>query len=110
MQIGGDDDIERLGFADHHGGDRINENPLGFHFRVLLCDLVKHLIPQHHAMALRIGFCDECEMPARPFHGQFKSKPVDAGRATTGEYGDFGGQLRGESAMHATARAGIFAL
>jgi hypothetical protein len=103
VQVVGDDGVQSLPLQHHARGDRVNEHPVGLHVRVLLCNLVEDLIPQHHAMALCVRFRDQRKKLSLPLFRQFKRKPVNAFDADTRKNRGLGGNLLRQSPVHAPA-------
>jgi hypothetical protein len=78
--------------------------------REILGNLVEDLVPQHHAVALRVRLGDQRQVLALALARQLERKAVDALHACPGEYRGLGGYLFGQPLVHAPARSGILAL
>ena len=109
VQIGGDHGVNAAGLHHHARGHGIHQHLLNGEGRILRSDFGAHLIPHHHAVALRVGFRHHGQMLARACHGNFTGMAADARHAFAGEDGNIHGNFNRQAAMRATANAGIFA-
>jgi hypothetical protein len=110
MQVGRDDRIDRLRLQHHARRHRVDEFLVDADFGIVLADERGDLVPEHHAVALRVRFGDDREMPPRPRPRHIEGEAHDALDADAGEDCRLGRHLLGQAAMDAPAVAGIFAL
>ena len=110
MEICGDDGVDAGGLAHHARRHRIHQLLLDRDMRKILGDMGSHLIPEDHAMALRVGLGDHGQQLAWARFGNLEGRAHDPLDADAGEDGGLGGDLDGVAAMRAATMAGIFAL
>jgi hypothetical protein len=76
LTIGGNNNIQTLRRVNHPHGHRINKHLIMLHNTlILLGNLIKHLIPQHHPVPLRITLSNHRQLPPRPRLRSLKRKP-----------------------------------
>ncbi len=108
MEVCGHDGVERAGILRHPHRHRIDQHPVPGHVREVLRDLGGDLVPEHHAVVLRVRLGHHGERLARPRPCEREGVARDALDAGAGEDRDFGGGLVALGAMAAPALAGIF--
>ncbi|MNQ98476.1 hypothetical protein D3C85_1141690 [compost metagenome] len=109
MQVGGHDHIQG-GWLEHHaGGHGVYQLLVDFHVREVLRHFVENLVPQHHAMALGIGFGDHGQVLAWPGTRQLEGKAMDSLDTGTGKHRNLGSHLFRQAPMHPATVAGVLA-
>ena len=110
VQVGGDDRVDAGRAAHHARGHRVDQLLVPAHVREVARHQGADLVPEHHAVALGVGFGDDCEVLARTGAGLLEGEAEDALDAAAGEDRGLGGDLLGQPAMRAPAIAGVLAL
>ena len=110
VKVGGDNRVEAFRRQRHSHRHRIDQHLVPCDIRKLGSDLGSDLVPHHHAMALGVGFCNDCQQLTRPRLRQAERVAHNAADADTGEDRGFGGDLFRQATMGAATMARIFAL
>ena len=98
------------GLEHHARGHRVDQHAVGLHVGIVLRHFVEDLVPQHHAVALRVRLGDQRQVLARALARQLEREAVDALDAGAREHGSLGGDLLRQAPVHAAAGAGVLAL
>jgi hypothetical protein len=109
MEVGRHDGIEALRLQRHPHRHRIDQHLVPRDIWEFFRDLFGDLVPHHHAMPLRVRFCNDGEEFSRARLRQLEGIAHDALDADAGEDGDFGADFLRQPAMYPSAAAGIFA-
>ena len=96
--------------ADHAHGHRVDQLLVPGDVGEVGGDEGGDLVPEHHAVALGVGFRHHGEVLARAGAGALEGVAHDPLDADAGEDRDLGRDLLGQAAMGAAAMAGILAL
>ena len=110
VQVGRDDHVQALGLQHHARGHGVDQLLVGRDARKLGRGLGKHLVPQHHAVALRVGLGHQRQVPPGPALRQGEGEAHDPPAAGPREHRGLDADLLGQAAMHAPAGAGVLAL
>ena len=110
MQISRHHDVQRGGSEDHAHGGGIDQHLVGLDLGETGGDLRKYFVPHYHAVALRVGFGNQGQLPARALTRQRERKAMDAFDTRAGKDGNFGGDLLRQSLVRAAALTRVFAL
>jgi hypothetical protein len=109
-QVGSHNRVQRLRLENHAGRHGIHQHLVDSDIRKVLGHLVGNLIPENHAIALRVALCDNSQELAGTLLGRLKGKTYKSGDAMACEDGDLGRRLPGAPSMGASTMASIFAL
>ena len=109
MQIGRHHRIDRARLHHHAHRHRIDQLLVPGHVLVVVGDQGSDLIPEHHAVPLRVRLGHHGQMLPRARTRDIEREPHDPLHAAAGEDGNFGGDFFRQAAMGAAALAGIFA-
>ena len=103
------DRIQAFGLQHHAGCHRINQHLVNSHIRELGLQLLGNLVPEDHAVALRVALGDDGQHLARTLLGSLKREPHDSLHAVAREDRDFGGDLPGLSLVRSATLPGVLA-
>lgn len=110
MQVGRDDGIDTLGVQDHTGGHGIDQHLVHSDIGEVPGNLLGHLVPEDHPVALGIALGHDGQELARALLGRLEGKAHDALDAVAREDGDLGRAFPGLAGVRAAALTGVLTL
>lgn len=102
--------VDRLRLQHHPRSHRVDKHLINLHLRELLRHISSNLVPEHHAIPLRIALGHHCQHLPRPACRCFKSEAHQPADTVAGKDGDLCGCLPLLASVRATTLPGIFAL